>query len=378
MVYLDFAASTPIDERVLAAMWPHFRETYGNPSSIHAAGQRAEYVLGQARQTVADVLGCRPDEVIFTSGGSEADNLALRGIALAERERRGANHVVISPVEHEAVTATAHQLRDHFGFDLTEVEVDATGRVSPEALERVLRPDTALAAIVYANNEIGTINDLPALSAVCRRQRVPLHTDAVQAVSQLDVCVDRLGVTSLALGAHKAYGPKGVGVLYLRHGQSLLPTQTGGAHEAGLRAGTPNVPLIVGLAEALRLAAAERDGYNAHFVGLRQRLISGVRAAFPEARLTGHPIERLPNHASFAFQGVDGNALVMRLDLAGFAVSSGSACKTGDPRPSTVLLALGLSPAWASGSLRVSVGRPTTEADIDRLLVSLSALLPHA
>jgi cysteine desulfurase len=375
MIYLDYAASTPIDARVLAAMWPHFEETYGNPSSVHTAGQHAEHALEQARQAVAEVLGCRPREVLFTSGGSEADNLALRGIALAERARRGANHLVISPVEHEAVAATAHHLRDHFGFELTEVGVDAAGRVQPEALERALRPDTAVAAIVYANNEVGTINDLPALSEVCRHHGVPLHTDAVQAVSQLDVTVDKLGVTSLALGAHKAYGPKGVGALYLRSGQPLLPTQTGGGHEGGLRAGTPNVPLIVGLAEALRLTAAEREAHNRHFAALRQRLIEGVQAAFPDAVLTGHPLERLPNHASFAFPGADGNALVMRLDLAGFAVSSGSACKTGDPRPSSVLLALGLPPALASGSLRVTVGRPTSVEDVDHFLTGLARCL---
>ncbi len=375
MIYLDHAATTPVDDRVLAAMLPYFTEQFGNPNSIHAWGRRAEKAQENARHTLAEVLNCHPREIIFTSGGSEADNLAIRGAALAERARRGANHLITAPTEHEAVLNTMHQLRDHFGFALTELPVDEFGRVAPADLERALRPDTALVSLMYANNEIGTIHPIAELAAVCRARGVRLHTDAVQAASQLPLDVQHLGVDYLALGAHKLYGPKGVGALYVRAGAPLLPTQTGGAQEDGRRAGTQNVPLIVGLAEAVRLTAAERATHNAHFAALRDTLIHGVLQAVPHARLTGHPSQRLPNHASFVFHGVDGNDLLMHLDVRGVAASSGSACKTGNPKPSGVLLALGLPPVWALGSLRLTVGRTTTPAHIQHTLAVLADLL---
>lgn len=375
VTYLDYAATTPVDPRVLDAMRPYWAEDFGNPSSVHTFGQRAEAALEHSRRTVAEVLECSPDEVVFTSGGSEADNLALRALALAERERRGARHLAVSAIEHEAVLATAHQLRDHFGFEITEIPVDAHGQVTAEAVSRALRSDTAVAAVMHANNEIGTIQPIAEIAAVCRGRGVPLHTDAVQSASQLPVSVRRLGVTTLALGAHKFYGPKGVGVLYIRAGAGLLPTQTGGGQERGRRAGTQNVPAIVGLAEALRITAQEQDRHNAHFAALRDRLAAGILETIPDGRLTGHPRERLPNHASFVFGGVNGNELLMHLDLAGFAASSGSACKTGNPQPSKVLLALGLSPELALGSLRLTVGRLTRPAEIERFLASLPAVI---
>ncbi len=374
-LYFDHAASTPVDPRVLAAMLPYFTEAYGNPSAVHAFGRRAEAAVEAARQTVADVLNCTPREVVFTGCGSESDNLAVRGAALALRETRGLDHLVITPIEHEAVRATAHQLRDHYGFQLTELPVDGAGRVSPDDVARALRPVTALVSVMQANNEIGTIEPIAAIAAVCRERGVRLHTDAVQAASQLDVDVQALGVDYLALGAHKFYGPKGVGALFVRDGSPLLPAQTGGSQEGGWRAGTHNVAYIAGLAEALRITAAERDRHNLHFASLRDRLIDGVLAAVPDSQLTGHPADRLPNHASFVFRGVDGNELLMHLDLAGFAASSGSACKTGDPRPSAVLLALGLAPDWALGSLRLTVGRQTRLEDVDALLKTLPAII---
>lgn len=373
-IYLDYAATTPVDPRVLDAMLPYFSEHFGNPSSVHTYGQRAEHAVENARATVADVLACRPEHVIFTSGGSEADNLALRGLAFAARERRGAGHIVCTPVEHDAVIATCRQLRDHFGFELTEVPVDRFGQVQADAVAAALRDDTAFVAVIYGNNEIGTINPIADIAAAARRRGVPLHVDAVQAAGQLPLDVGALGVSTLALGAHKAYGPKGVGALFVAPGVELLPSQTGGGHERGLRAGTPNVPLIVGLAEALRWVAAERATHNAHFARLRDRVIAGVLATVPESVLTGHPVERLPNHASFALRNVDGNALLMHLDLAGIAASSGSACKTGNPEPSQVLLACGLKPEWAAGSLRLTVGRATTDDDVERVI----AVLPEA
>lgn len=376
-IYLDYAATTPVDARVLEAMQPYFSHDFGNPSSVHVFGRRAEKALEQARRTVADVLNCAPEEIIFTSGGSEADNLALRGAALAARKARGAKHLITTPIEHEAVLATAHQLRDEFGFDLTELPVDRTGRVSPDEVATVLRdrPDTALVSVMYANNEIGTVQPLAEIAEVCRAHGVPLHTDAVQAGSQLDLDVQALGVSYMALGAHKFYGPKGVGALYMRRGSALLPMQTGGSHERGLRAGTPNVAYIVGLAQALRITADEREASNARFAALREYVIAGVLSNVPECRVTGHRLERLPNHASFVMRGVNGNELLMHLDLAGLAVSSGSACKTGDPRPSSVLLALGLEPEWALGSLRVTVGRGTTDEHVERLVHVLPRLV---
>jgi cysteine desulfurase len=374
-VYLDYAATTPVDPRVLAAMQPYFSAEFGNPSSVHRWGQQAERALERARRDVAAVLNCQPGEIIFTSGGSEADNLALRGAALAAREATGAAHLITSPIEHSAVLSTLRQLRDHFGFRLTILPVDRNGLVAPDDLAHAIQPDTALVSIMYACNEIGTIEPLAELAAICQEHGVLLHTDAVQAASQLDLDVQRLGVDYLALGAHKFYGPKGVGALYVREGRPLLPTQTGGAHENGLRAGTSNVPYIAGLAEALKITAAERQDHNARFALLRELLIAGVLAAVPESALTGHPSQRLPNHASFVIPGIDGNELLMHLDLAGVGASSGSACKTGDPEPSEVLLALGLPRDVALGSLRVTVGRPTTAAHIDRLLGVLPGIV---
>jgi cysteine desulfurase len=374
-IYLDHAATTPVDPRVVDAMLPHFSQNYGNPSSVHAFGRQAEKALEQARRDVAAVLNCSPAEIIFTGCGSEADNLALRGGALAARERRGAKYLLTTPIEHDAVLTTARQLRDHFGFELTELPVDSEGRVNPEDVTRALRPDTALVSVIYANNEIGTIEPIAEIAAVCRDRNIPLHTDAVQAGSQLELDVQKLGVDYLALGAHKFYGPKGVGALYVRTGSPLLPMQTGGGHEHGLRAGTQNVPYIVGLAEALKITASERASNNARFKELREKVIEGVLNIIPESALTGHRTERLPNHASFVFQGVDGNELLMHLDVEGIAASSGSACKTGDPEPSEVLLALGLAPEWALGSLRLTVGRQTTQTHIDRLLEVLPGII---
>lgn len=374
-IYLDHAATTPVDSRVLEAMLPYFAGDYGNPSSIHHFGRRAEAAVERARRELAEGLNCSPREIIFTGCGSEADNLALRGGALAARERRGANHLITTPVEHAAVLATARHLRDHFGFELTELPVDRDGRVNPGDVARAIRADTALVSVMYANNEIGTIEPIAEIAAICRERDVPLHTDAVQAASQLDVDVQKLGVSFLALGAHKFYGPKGVGALYVREGAPLLPAQTGGEHERGLRAGTQNVPYIVGLAEAFKITVAEREAHNARFHAQRDRIIEGVLRAIPDSALTGHRTERLPNHASFVFRGVNGNDLLMHLDMAGIAASSGSACKTGDPEPSGVLLALGLPPEWARGSLRITVGRGTTDAHVDRLLEVLPGIV---
>lgn len=377
-IYLDYAASTPVDRRVLEAMTPYFELIFGNPSSVHYFGQQAEGAVEQARATIARHLGCAPEEVIFTACGSESDNLAIRGAAFAARETRGAHHLLISPVEHHAVSRTAEQLAQHHGFTLEYLPVDAHGQVDPQDVANALRPDTALVSVIYANNEIGTVNPIADISALCRQAGVPLHTDAVQAASYLDLDVHTLQVDLMSLGAHKFYGPKGVGVLYVRRGTPLLSAMTGGGQEFGLRAGTHNVPYIVGMARALQLARDHQAEENARLLPLRERLIGQILETIPDSRLTGSPDRRLPNHASFVFKGVDGNALLTLLDAAGFACSSGSACKTGDPEPSEVLTALGLPREWALGSLRLTLGRHTTPEQINQFLAALPALVEQA
>ena len=370
-IYLDYAATTPLDPVVLEKMNPYFNLQYGNPSSIHYFGQQAEAAVETSREKVARILDCADSEVIFTSGGSESDNLALRGAALAARQRRGANRILISPVEHHAVSKTAEQLADLFGFKVEYLPVDQTGRVNPDQVAARLGPDVAVVSVIYANNEIGTINPIAAIGEVCKAHGVPFHTDAVQAAAYLPVDIASLKADLVSLGAHKFYGPKGVGALFVRKGTPLLPAQTGGGQESGLRAGTHNVPYIVGFAEALEIAQEERQGRAQRLSALRDQLAGKILEEIPESQLTGHPTLRLPNHASFVFKNVDGNALLMSLDIAGYACSSGSACKTGNPEPSEVLTAVGLSREWALGSLRVTLGVGTTPDHIRGLSQTL-------
>ncbi len=374
-IYLDYAATTPVDPRVLQAMLPYFTETFGNPSSVHTFGQQAEAAVEDARQKIAAWLNCQPAEVIFTSCGSESDNLALRGAAFAARQQRGARHILISPVEHHAVSHTAEQLKTLHGFELEYLPVDENGQVHPAALAQRLRPDTAVVSIIYANNEIGTLNPIAELGALCRERGIPFHTDAVQGAAWLPVDVQALQADMLSIGAHKFYGPKGIGALYVRLGTPLVPVQTGGGQESGRRAGTHNVPLIVGMAEAMHLAQTERTQRTAAVLPLRDRLIGQILESIPQVHLTGHPGQRLPNHASFAMRGVDGNALLIALDVAGFACSSGSACKTGSPEPSEVLLATGLPPAWALGSLRLTLGNDSTPQQVEAILAALPEMV---
>ncbi len=377
-IYLDYAATTPVDPRVLETMLPYFSKDFGNPSSVHSFGQRAEAALENARQRMAELLNAQPDEIIFTSGGSESDNLALRGAAFAAREKRGSNHILISPVEHDAVTKTAAQLAEHFDFKVEHLPVDEFGRVHPDEVASRLRPETAIVSTILGNNEIGTINPVDEIAAICRESGVLLHSDAVQSGAHLMLDVQKLGVDLLSIGAHKFYGPKGVGALYVRNGTALLPTQTGGGHESGHRSGTPNVAYIVGMAKAFEIAQSEIEPRTSRLIKMRDRIIERVLATVPDSKLTGHPTKRLANHASFVFKGVDGNALLMLLDGAGFACSSGSACKTGDPKPSEVLLAIGLSPEWALGSLRVTLGIQTTDEEFELFLSALPQLVAKA
>ncbi len=376
-IYLDHAATTPVRPAVLEAMLPYFTEAYGNPSSIHSTGRGASVALQKARQMLADLLGARPSEIIFTGCGTESDNAALRGIATARRAANGANRIITTPIEHKAILQTAEDLRDHHGFTLTLLPVDGDGRVPIEALADALAvPDeVAIVSIMAANNEVGTIEPIAELGALCRGAGVPFHTDAVQAGGKLDLTVSALQVDAMSLGAHKFYGPKGVGLLYLRAGTPFHAYMTGGSHEGGRRAGTENVPLIVGMAKALELAEAERSTEGPRLRALRDRLIGGVLEGVDGAALTGSAAYRLDNHASFVIDGADAEGMLIALDLAGVAASSGSACASGANRPSHVLDALGIPPARAAGALRFSLGAATTVEDIDYVLGELPRIV---
>jgi cysteine desulfurase len=371
MIYLDYSASTPVDPRVMDVMAPYFTDSFGNPSSVHRFGQQAEAAIDSARETVARVLNCRPDEIIFTSCGSESDNLAIRGAAYAMREKSGAKGILASRVEHPAVTKTLLHLEKHEGFLIEWLDVNEQGMVTPDIVSKAIHGNTAIVSVMHANNEIGTINPIKEIAEICKANNILFHTDSVQAAAYLPVDVDELGVDMLSLGAHKFYGPKGVGSLYVRKDTPLVSHLTGGGQEFSLRAGTQNVPYIVGFAEALRLTHEEREERVAHTQPLRDEIIGAVLESVPDSQLTGDMESRLPHHASFAFKDVDGNLLLTLLDAAGFACSSGSACKTGNPEPSDVMNAIGLSRDWGLGSLRVTLGTATTKDDVEQLLLVL-------
>jgi cysteine desulfurase len=366
LIYLDHAATTPVAPAVMAAMQPYFTEFYGNPSSLHRFGRRASVALEQARRTIAEQIGATPKEIIFTSGGTEGDNAALRGIALARRTATGANRIITTPIEHHAVLHTAFDLRDHFGFDVTLLPVSQEGLVDPAALTTALGDgkEVAVVSIMYANNEIGTIQPISTLGARCRAVAVPFHTDAVQAAGKLSLVVTELGVAALSVSSHKFYGPKGVGFLYLRNGTPFWPLLTGGSHEQDRRAGTENVPLIVGMTTAFTLAEAERATEGSRLKGLRDQLIGNILEGVDDVYLTGAHDQRLDNLASFVIRRVEAESLLIALDLAGIAASSGSACASGSQRPSHVLEAIGLTPVDARGALRFSLGRSTTADEI--------------
>lgn len=375
-IYLDYSATTPTDPRVVETMMPYFVEEFGNPSSNHIFGKRAEAAVNAARQTVADILNCRPSEIVFTSGGTESDNFAVRGAAWAARKRGQGTHLVTSSIEHGAVGKTVAQLAEEQGFTRTVLPVDSCGHVSVAEFADALTSETVLASIMYANNEVGTIQPIPELAAIARERGITFHTDAVQAAGQLDLDVERLGVDLLSLSAHKFYGPKGIGVLYIRRGTKLSPSQTGGSQEDGWRGGTHATPLIIGLAKALELAYDELDSRTAQNQALRDRLIGGILSRIPNAQLTGHPTDRLPSHASFVFANIDVRKLFTKLELKGIAASAASACKAKNATPSSVVLALGIEPELAGSSLRLTVGTHTTAAEIDYAVDTLAELIP--
>jgi len=363
-IYLDHAATTPLDPRVLEAMLPYFTTEYGNASSIYLLGRHAMQAIDSAREQVAELLNCRPTEIAFTGCGSESDNLALKGMAYTSQKK--GNHIITTPIEHHAILHTCQYL-ERFGFKTTYLPVDRYGCVNPDDVARSITDQTILVSVMYANNEVGTIEPIAEIGRICRAKRVPFHIDAVQAGGSLSLDVAALHADLLSLSAHKFYGPKGVGILYVRQGMRILPQMQGGSQERGRRAGTENVAGIVGAATALRLAYEELPEVTSHLVALRDRLIEGL-LSIPGSVLTGHPSDRLPNNASFCFEGVEGESILLNLDLLGIAASTGSACTSGSTEPSHVLVAMGLPPEVAHGSLRLTIGKENSDTDIDVIL----------
>lgn len=372
MFYFDHAATTPVDPRVLQKMLPYFTENFGNPNSQHACGRRAAAAVDEARDTVASLIGAKPSEIYFTSGGTESDNWALRGAAHANAER--GKHLIVSAVEHPAMISTAKELQKE-GFEVTFAAVDEFGKVDLQKLKDSIRPDTTFIGVMTANNEIGTIQPLAEISALARERGITFFTDAVQAAGALKLNVKEPTVDMLSFSGHKFYGPKGVGVLYIRSGVRVGKIITGGHQERSMRGGTTNVPGIVGLAEAFRLANEEMAQNNAHVSAIRDRFIARVLREIPYVKLNGHPKDRLPNNANFSFRYIEGESLLFSLDLAGIAVSSGSACSSGSLEPSHVLLATGLPEGLAHGSIRFSFGKENTAEQIDIAVEKLKEIV---
>jgi cysteine desulfurase len=370
-IYLDHAATTALDRRVLDAMMPYLTSEYGNASSIYTLGRHAMQAIDRSREQVADILNCRPTEVAFVGCGSESDNLAIKGMAFASQKK--GNQLITSPIEHHAVLHTCQYL-ERFGFKTTYLPVDEYGRVDPDDVARAITDQTVLVSIMYANNEVGTIEPIAEIGRVCRAKKIPFHVDAVQVAGMLPIDVAALNVDLLSLSAHKFYGPKGMGILYARQGMRILPQLHGGSQERGRRAGTENVAGIVGTATALQLAQEELPQVTPRLKTLRDRLIEGV-LTIPRSRLTGHPVDRLLNNASFCFEGVEGESILLNLDLLGVAASTGSACTSGSVDPSHVLIAMGLPPEWSHGSLRLTLGKENTEEDIDTVVSALPGII---
>jgi cysteine desulfurase len=370
-VYLDHAATTPLHPEVLSLMYEFMRDTFGNPSSVHSFGREAKKFTQEARQKVADLIGAAPEEIYFTSGGTEADNIAIIGTAMARR--KNGNHIITSAIEHHAVIETCEYLAKN-GFEITFLPVDKYGMVDPDDVAGAIRKETVLVTIMHANNEIGTIQPIAEIGRITREHGVALHSDAVQTLTKIPVKVDDLGVDLLSLSAHKIYGPKGIGALYARKGMRLQPIMHGGGQERKLRSGTENTPGIVGFGKAAEVGAREMEQESARVKGLRDKLISRVLAEIPSVTLNGHPEQRLPNNANVSIALVEGESLVLSLDLEGVAVSSGSACSSGSLKPSHVLKALGLPYEMMHGSLRMTLGRANSEEDIDYVVEALKKI----
>jgi cysteine desulfurase len=369
LIYMDHAATTPTHPDVVAAMLPYFTERFGNPSSLYVISNETRAALAAARGQVAGALGTRPDEIFFTSGGTEADNWALKGVAMANRKR--GRHIITSEIEHHAILHTAEVL-DRQGFDVTYLPVDPEGLVDPGDLEDAITDETVLVSVMTANNEIGTIQPVAELGAIARDHGAYFHTDAVQAVGHIPLDVDAMNIDLLSLSAHKFYGPRGAGALYIRNGTCIESIIQGGAQERGMRAGTENTPGIVGLGAAISRVTADISGHTATLSVMRDRLVKGLLETIPQSRLNGHPTMRLCNNANFSFANIDGEALLLLASEEGVCASTGSACSAGSDEPSHVLNAIGLPPSLCRGSLRLTLGELTTDEDI----AAVTGMLP--
>jgi cysteine desulfurase len=369
-VYLDHNASTPVHPEVVAEMLPYFGQVYGNPSSVHGFGREARDAVDVARDRVAAFLRARPDEIVFTSGGTESDNFGVKGLAWA----RGHGHVITSKIEHHAVLRTCQALEAQ-GFAVTYLPVDQYGMIDPDDVRRAMRGDTIAISIMHANSEVGTIQPVRAIGAIAHEHDVPFHVDAVQTFGKLDIDVDAFNIDLLSFSGHKIYGPKGVAGLFIRKGTKMVSVQHGGEHERRRRAGTENVPGIVGLGKAVEVRGRDMKDEAVRLTALRDRLWDGVRARVPDVRLNGHPSERVPGTANIAYKNVESESIVLGLDLKGIAVSAGSACTAGSVEPSYVLVAMGVPVEWAMGAVRSSLGRSTTAEDIDYVIESVEPIV---
>ncbi|MEA1944093.1 MAG: cysteine desulfurase NifS [Euryarchaeota archaeon] len=365
-IYLDHAATTAVDRAVVQAMMPYFTQAFGNASSLHSFGREAKYALDSARQTIADALGAQTNEIIFTSGGTESNNFALKGI--------GKGHIITSSIEHPSILNTCRYLSDH-GYNVTYLPVDADGLVDPGDVESAINSDTKLISVMHANNEIGTIQPIDEIGAIARDNSIPFHTDAVQSFGKTEIDLQKMNIDMLSLSSHKIYGPKGVGALYIRKGVKIDPLMHGGGHERGLRAGTENIPGIVGFAKAASLIIERFGSDTEHLIKLQDMLIDGAMNSIDDVFLNGHPTKRLPNNVNLRFKFVEGESLLMHLDMKGIAVSTGSACSSASLEPSHVLLALGLAPEDIHGSIRFTLGRENTEEEIRYVLDVLPEII---
>jgi cysteine desulfurase len=369
-VYMDHSATTPADPMVVESMIPYFSEKFGNPSSLYTIGRQARRAIEESRQKVADLIGAKKEEIIFTGSGTESDNLAIKGIAYKNRKK--GDHIITSSIEHHAVLHTCKYLETQ-GFKVTYMPVDKDGLVNPKDVEKAITPGTILITLMHANNEIGTIQPIEEIGKIAKEKNIPLHTDAVQTTGKIPVNVDALGVSLLSISAHKIYGPKGVGALYLRKGTFVEPQLHGGGHERNIRSSTENVPGIVGFGKACELAK-ERLPEEERLAELRDRLINGL-LEIKDSYLNGHPVKRLPNNANVRFSYIEGESMILNLDMKGVAASTGSACSSTSLEPSHVLMAIGLKPEEAHGSLRLTLGRGNTQEDVDYVVSVLPEIV---
>ena len=372
-LYMDYSATTPVKQEVVDAMMPYFTETFGNASSFHGFGRDAKNVLDKSRAQVASLINAKPNEIYFTAGGTESDNWAIEGVAFANKAK--GNHIITSKVEHHAVLHTCEYLEKHHGFEVTYLDVDAEGRIRVEDVENAIKDNTILITIMFANNEVGTIQPIKEIGEIAKKHKVIFHTDAVQAAGNIHIDVKELNVDLMSMSSHKIYGPKGIGALYIKTGTKLHTFVHGGAQERRRRAGTENIPGIVGYAKACEIAKANMDNHIETLTKLRTKLIDGILEKIPYTKVNGSLEHRLPGNVNFSFEFIEGEGILLMLDMLGIAASSGSACTSGSLDPSHVLMAMGLPHEIAHGSLRLSIGDFTTEEDIDYIIDNLPKII---